>query len=157
MNLIGNKFDKFDFLYNVASFFLYLCATVFMFNGTLEYLKENITYMPAPIKYLVAVSSTFVILVPFFYWGLRMHRSNKSKSSVHSQNYFLMMEKLCFNKCPCCRTELDVSAIGTDIRLFCPSCEFTAIMIGSVPLYDSTGNEIVGRKSLPHYLVDKSK
>lgn len=157
MNLIGNKFDKFDFLFNVSLILIYLCSTVFTFNGFIAYLKENVTYMPLPVMYLVSIASTFVVVIPFFYWSLRMHRSNKSKSAKPSENYFLMMEKLCFNKCPCCRTELEVNAIGCDIRLFCTSCDFTIIMVGSVPLYESTGKKIVGRKSLPHYLMDNSK
>ena len=157
MNLIGNKFDKFDFLFNVSSILIYLCSTVFTFSGFIDYLKEYVTYMPTPVMYLVSIASTFVVVIPFFYWSLRMHRSNKSKSAKPSENYFLMMEKLCFNKCPCCRTELEVNAIGCDIRLFCTSCDFTIIMVGSVPLYESTGKKIVGRKSLPHYLMDNSK
>lgn len=157
MNLIGNKFDKFDFLFNVSLILIYLCSTVFTFNGFIAYLKENVTYMTTPVMYLVSIASTFVVVIPFFYWSLRMYKSNRSKSTKASENYFLMMEKLCFNKCPCCRTELEVNAIGCDIRLFCTSCDFTIIMVGSVPLYESTGKKIVGRKSLPHYLMDNSK
>ncbi len=157
MNLIGNKFDKFDFLFNVSLILIYLCSTVFTFNGFIAYLKENVTYMTTPVMYLVSIASTFVVVIPFFYWSLRMYKSNRSKSAKASENYFLMMEKLCFNKCPCCRTELEVNAIGCDIRLFCTSCDFTIIMVGSVPLYESTGKKIVGRKSLPHYLMDNSK
>ena len=157
MNLIGNKFDKFDLLYILGSAFLYVCSTVFTFNGFLDYLKENVSYLSVPIMYLIAIAFTIAVVIPFLYWLLRMHKSNRSKSAKASENYFLMMEKLCFNKCPCCRTELEVNAIGCDIRLFCTSCDFTIIMVGSVPLYESTGKKIVGRKSLPHYLMDNSK
>ena len=92
MNLIGNKFDKFDLLYSIGSAFLYVCSTVFTFNGFLDYLKENVSYLSVPIMYLIAIAFTIAIVIPFSYWLIRMHKSNRSKSAKASENYFLMME-----------------------------------------------------------------
>lgn len=107
---------------------------IFIYEPVVIALKE---YLGEPfwLAYVITFMVYINILIPSFYWIYRCVRVElwKSKNKV---NYHRSMEKLVFDKCPCCFGSLEVnfSNVG-HVTQACRGCGFCNQMVASIPTF----------------------